>query len=291
MSSTNKKDLEKISVVVCAKNAGKTIRRCLHSVSRTNVKEIIVVDGCSEDNTIQIAKKYTNKIYSDEGKGLGFARQLGAEKAQGEYVAYIDSDTELPSENVLSKMLEELEKNGWVAIHAQLVDPRSNKTYWEEGEDFHWRNRFNIPGERRYLGTIVCLIRRDIILKYKFDPFFKGAAEDSDFYHRVGKNGYKFGVSSAVAYHYHRATFKDFIKQRIWYGKGNAIAIIKHRAWILLIAPFLILGGGVLLSLHHRKIRYIPFYLVWSFSLMLGTIIGFLEILSEKLSRNQQVHP
>ena len=33
-------------------------------------------------------------------------------------------------------MLDELKKD-WVAIHAQMIDPRDKKSYWEEGENFH----------------------------------------------------------------------------------------------------------------------------------------------------------
>ena len=162
---------------------------------------------------------------------------MGAEKSIGKYVAYIDSDTELPDENTLTKMLDELKKKDWVAIHAQMIDPRDKKSYWEEGENFHWINTFNKPGEKDHLGTIVCIFSRDILLKYKFDLSFSGAAEDADLYARLLSDGHKFGVSEVFAYHYHRASYADFKKQRIWYGKGNAKAIIKHNAIHLTLVP------------------------------------------------------
>ncbi len=138
--------------------------------------------------------------------------------------------------------------------------------------DFHWKNRFNKPGERRALGTIVCLIRKDIILNYKFDPFFKGASEDGDFYHRVGKEGYKFGVSKATAYHYHRASFGDFVRQRFWYGKGNARAIWKHKRIMDLLFPVTLIPFGIFVCIKNRNIKLIPFYFVWSISTSLGTL-------------------
>jgi len=269
----------RITVVVCVKNGEKTLDRALKSVIENKPFEVIVVDGNSSDQTIDIAKKYTDKIYFDEGKGLATARQVGADNAHGDYIAYIDSDTELPHHNILELMLEELNNNKWVAIHAQLIDPRDDKVYWEQGEDFYWRSRFNVPGERKWMGTIVCLIRRDIILKYKFDTFFIGAAEDSDFYHRIGKKGYKFGISNTTAYHYHRASFKQFCKQRFWYGKGNARALMKHKAITLLISPFGITLYGVWLCMNKRQIKYIPFYMVWTVVLFSGTVIGLIEIL------------
>lgn len=275
--------MHEISVVICAKNAETTIKKTLDSLIRNNPSKIIVVDGNSTDNTVEIAKNYTENIYSDEGKGLAYARQLGAEKATGNYVSYIDSDTELPDEDTLFKMLQELKKNNWVAIHAQIVDPRVNKTYWEDGENFHWSNTFNKPGEKTHLGTIVCLIKRDILLKYKFDSSFEGAAEDADFYARLLKDGNKFGVSNFKAYHYHRASFDDFKQQRIWYGKGNARAMIKHRAVILIFSPFGIFFYGFWKSLVNKKPILIPFYAIWMIYLFYGTFLGIIKSVSINL--------
>ncbi|ASJ08376.1 hypothetical protein A3L11_03660 [Thermococcus siculi] len=273
---------QQISVVMCVKNREDEIERALRSVKNQNgILEIIVVDGNSTDRTVEIARKYTDKIYSDEGKGLGYARYLGAKKARGKYIAYVDSDTELPKENILINMVKEMEQNGWVAIHAQLIDPRPNKNLWEYCENIHWESRFNHPGERRYIGTIVCVVKREIVLKYRFDPFMKYAAEDTEFWHRVGKV-HKFGVSKKVAYHYHRASLKSFVKQRVWYGKGNARAMVKHRAWKLLVAPFGIMAYGILQALKCKKcIKCIPYYLVWGFALLYGTIAGLFELLNE----------
>ncbi len=283
-------DKSQISVIMCVKNREKEIERALRSVKKQKgVLEIIVVDGNSTDRTIEIARKYTDKVYSDEGKGLAYARQLGAEKAKGKYIAYIDSDTELPKEDLLVRMIKEMEENSWVAIHAQLIDPRTNKTLWEYCENMHWRTKFNKPGEKRYIGTIVCIVKRDIVLNYRFDPFMKYAAEDGEFWYRVGK-GHKFGVSKEVAFHYHRASFRDFVKQRIWYGKGNARAMVKHKAWKLLLAPFGIIAYGLFRALRCRKcVKCIPYYLIWGFALMYGTIVGLLELFSETTQKRKLI--
>lgn len=270
--------MNEISAVICVKNAEKTLKTTLDSLIKNKYNEIVVIDGNSTDETLEIARDNTNKIFSDKGKGLGYARQLGAEQSISEYVAYIDADTELPDENTLTKMLNELKDRNWVAIHAQMVDPRDEKSYWEEGENFHWINTFNKPGEKDHLGTIVCIFKRKILLKYKFDLSFSGAAEDADLYARLKRDGHEFGVSEVVAYHYHRATFDDFKKQRIWYGKGNARAIIKHNAVHLMIVPFAIAIYGTLLSLYNKKPKMIPFYLIWMIFLFYGTISGLINL-------------
>ena len=80
-----------ISVIIVAKNAEATIAECMSAVQKNKPFEIIVIDGNSTDRTIEISRRYTERIYSDEDKGLGYARQLGAEMANQEYIAYVDS--------------------------------------------------------------------------------------------------------------------------------------------------------------------------------------------------------
>lgn len=274
--------MNRISAVVCTKNSAETLETALKSLKSNTPDEIIIVDGNSIDKTLKISRRYTDKIYSDQGKGLALARQIGAEKAKGEYVAYIDADTELPDKNILNRMLRELLENKWVAIHARMRDPRKDKCYWEEGEDFHFNLRFNEPGEKKQLGTIVCLIKRSIILEYKFDPSFSGAAEDADLFHRLSTAGHKFGVSTLTAYHYHRSSFPNFYRQRIWYGKGNAQAIIKHKAINLFFTPLAIGLYGTGMSLYKLKPKFIPFYLIWMIILLSATIWGFILLIIPK---------
>ena len=65
--------LDNISTVICVKNGEKILEKCLKSIIRNSPLEIIIVDGGSKDCTIEIAKKYTDKIFSDGGRGLAYA--------------------------------------------------------------------------------------------------------------------------------------------------------------------------------------------------------------------------
>jgi len=85
-----------ISVIVPTLNEEKYLPRCLKSlVDQTSNEsiEIIVVDGGSSDLTVQIAKKYADKVLFKPKAPVGAARNLGAKAATGEILAFIDADT------------------------------------------------------------------------------------------------------------------------------------------------------------------------------------------------------
>lgn len=92
-----------LSVIVLTENEQERIEACLESVKWAD--EIIIVDGGSVDKTLEIAKKYTNKIIVSDNEDFAFRRNKGIEETKGEWVFYIDAD-----ERVLTPLKEELEK-------------------------------------------------------------------------------------------------------------------------------------------------------------------------------------
>src|SRR6266540_3743168 len=66
-----------VSVVVPVRNAERLLDACLASIARSRPRELIVVDGRSTDSTGEIAWRYTQRLLSDEGRGLPVARLLG----------------------------------------------------------------------------------------------------------------------------------------------------------------------------------------------------------------------
>jgi len=84
-----------LSVVISAYNEEKSIGRCLESV-RQLADEIIVVDNESQDKTIEVAKKFTDKIFSAPNKlMLNLNKNLGFSKASGDWILNLDADEEV----------------------------------------------------------------------------------------------------------------------------------------------------------------------------------------------------
>lgn len=89
----------KVSIIVPIYNVEQYLDRCMQSLLNQTLDgiEIIMVDDESPDRCPQLCEeykaKYPNvKVVHKKNEGLGFARNSGLEVAEGEYVAFIDSD-------------------------------------------------------------------------------------------------------------------------------------------------------------------------------------------------------
>ena len=95
------KNLPLISVIVPTFNSAEFLDACLQSVKHQTYQniELIVVDNFSTDNTKEIARKYTNKVFS-KGFERSAQRNYGVEQSKGAWVAIVDSDMELTKNTV-----------------------------------------------------------------------------------------------------------------------------------------------------------------------------------------------
>lgn len=81
--------------IICVRNRRHEIERSMTSALASGKQKIIVVDSLSTDGTVEIAGHLADGIISDDGKGLASSRQ-GALATKTDYIAYHDSDTEIP---------------------------------------------------------------------------------------------------------------------------------------------------------------------------------------------------
>lgn len=252
-----------VTVVVCARNRGSVIGRCLDSVIVANPSEIIVVDGNSTDETVAVARAKGVTVISDNGAGLGAARQLGASVAKNEYVIFVDTDVVVEPET-LRLMLDEAIEENYDALQAELRTLSEAPTYWQGAE--RWRREVQMrKGVATVLGCQITLVRKALLLTVGFDPAFKGAAEDADFCFRARAAGAVVAHSErAVAYHEDRGSLTDFVEQKIWHGRGLARMIARYGRRYLSRAV-----EQVDSSVGATKVnaRYLPYVFVsWSFT-------------------------
>ncbi|MBF0377089.1 MAG: glycosyltransferase family 2 protein [Desulfamplus sp.] len=92
-----------LSVTVIAKNESENIGKCLDSIKWAD--EIIVLDSGSSDNTVEISKQYTDKVFITDWQGFGIQKNRAVDMATGDWVLSIDAD-----ELVSVELKQEIEK-------------------------------------------------------------------------------------------------------------------------------------------------------------------------------------
>lgn len=89
--------MNKISAVIISHNNEADIGRCLKSL-KTVADEIIVVDGFSDDKTVNICREHGAIVHSLEWHGYAFNKNFGNQKASFDHILSIDSDEALSPE-------------------------------------------------------------------------------------------------------------------------------------------------------------------------------------------------
>ncbi len=92
-----------LSVIVITKNEAHNIVDCLESVKWAD--EIIIVDAQSKDATVEIAKKYTDKIFVQPWLGFAEAKQFAVQHATNDWILWLDAD-----ERVLPELALEIQQ-------------------------------------------------------------------------------------------------------------------------------------------------------------------------------------
>ena len=101
--------LPSVSVIIPTLNESINIGGLLKEVRRNNgcdVKDIIVADSGSSDNTVTIARKLGAKVVR-AGRGPAAARNAGAKKAKGDFILFLDAD-QMIDNNFIGKSLREI---------------------------------------------------------------------------------------------------------------------------------------------------------------------------------------
>lgn len=97
-----------ISAIIITKNEENNMSECLNSIKW--VDEIVIIDQSSSDNTVDICKEYTDKVFIVEAKDYCEPdRAVALEKAQSEWILYLDAD-ERVSEELKNEILKMINK-------------------------------------------------------------------------------------------------------------------------------------------------------------------------------------
>ncbi len=224
----------RVSVVVCAYNAERTMDQCLASLEHMNYPdyEVIVVNDGSRDGTLEICRRYPYcRIINQENKGLSAARNVGAAAATGEIVAYTDSDC-VADPDWLLYLVAKMERSALAACGGPNFPPPEPSLVpaavaVSPGGPTHVLLDDEVA---EHIAGCNMAFRRDVLLGLGgFDPVFRAAGDDVDMCWRFQDAGYTIGFcAAATVWHFRRNTVRAYIGQQRGYGKAEALVCAKH---------------------------------------------------------------
>ena len=224
----------KISVVVCTHNGSRTIELCCQETAKLDYPdyEVIVVDDGSTDNTAAIVRRYEHvKLIQTENRGLSSARNVGANAASGEIVAYIDDDA-WPDEDWLRYLAMAFASGEFAGVGGPNIAPPSDGSVADAVA--------NAPGGPIHVlltdeiaehipGCNMAFRRAALKAVGGFDPNFRVAGDDVDLCWRIQAAGWKLGFTpTAVVWHRRRSSTRAYLRQQWGYGKAEAML---ERKW------------------------------------------------------------
>lgn len=172
----------KLSVIIPTLNEELYIKRCIDSVKLLNPIEIIVVDGGSNDRTVEIARLGGALVIKSE-KGRGVQLQKGALAAKGDILLFIHADAVIKQKVNFDKIIEAGFGGGFFKLEFDVdsLPIRLVERFANFRSSFH-----SLP-----YGDQAIFVRKDIFLQtggFKAYPFL----EDIDFVIRLRKKARLF---------------------------------------------------------------------------------------------------
>jgi len=228
-----------VSVVVPTKNCAGTISALLRSLQRQEFSdfEVIVVDS-SNDDTKEIASKFSVKVISSDHQGLNLARDLGIQKSLGEIICFIDGDCRARPDWI-SRIISEFNKSpsigcvgGRVIVDSStFLGSYSNETlvsvypnYTKPGSiEPNSKQLLDQPfTEPRFpVGCNMAFKRKALLELRGFDEKWKCGWDEFEIMYRLLNRGYSISVNPEIAvYHSPRSSIFEALCQAYRYGTG-----------------------------------------------------------------------
>lgn len=291
----------KVTVGVCVRNAEATIKEAIDSIVGQDfpheLMEVIFVDDGSNDGTLKVIldsvprmdRPGMIKIFHHKWRGLGAARNVVVDNAEGKYIIWVDGDMVLPSDHV-RKQVEFMQHNPTVGIAKARYGVHHEENLVGLLENIACLAVDSKHGKKitsRPLGTGGSIYQVEVIRQVGgFDSHIKGVGEDLDAEYRIRNAGWLLYMGTpAIFYERRRKSWKSLWKEYFWHGYGGHYIYRNNKGIITLykmVPPAGFLAGVWYSTVAYRIIRrktvfLLPFQyafkrIAWCFGFIKGQI-------------------
>lgn len=218
-----------ISVIIPAFNATATIGKCLIGLKKQTLKpkEIIIVDDGSSDDLESVVKKLKLQFHirnltllKQNHKGVSEARNLGAKKASGEILAFIDSDC-IPGKNWLKNINNALSDHEIGAVGGGYSSGIDN-SFWQKfsSEELSFRRRKRIKMVKTLLSNNMAC-RKSCFWQARGFPNQYPVCEDMFLSYQISRKHNIIWLKNNGVKHHFKRSFLGFLKHQYFFGKES----------------------------------------------------------------------
>lgn len=177
-----------ISIVTIVFNGEKYLEETIQSVINQTYNDIeyIIIDGSSTDGTLEIIKKYENKLdywISEKDNGIYDAMNKGISAATGDWINFMNAGDSFYDNSVLEKVFTQNDLKNIGILYGNHAVKNENKSeiIHVDVKDYNWKR--NIPFCHQSL-----FVRARLLKSYLFDLQFKIASDYDQFLRLKSKN-------------------------------------------------------------------------------------------------------
>ena len=275
----------KISVIIPVYNEEKVIGSCLESLAKQTYKdlEIIVIDDGSTDKSVAIIENSKLKIANllllkQKHVGPGAARNLGASKAKGDILVFVDADMEFEPDFV-GKLIAPIVAGKSIGTFSKDEYLLNKNNVWARCWNLERFGQVDWMVPRNYPNTAPVF---RAILKSKFDEA-RGFDQDVG-YTDDWSVPRKLKTQATVApgakfYHRNPETLPEVWKQARWIGKNEFLTgnLIRKLYNLAKYNPFFAISLGVYGSIKYRERNFFIFKPLYDAAVFTSVTLSFLS--------------
>jgi len=236
-----------ISVIMPVRNEERFIARSLDCLLAQHYPvgnfEVLVVDGRSDDRTVDIVRQYAQqheniKLLDNPRRWSSAARNLGVHHARGDLLIIVDGHCELTDQDYLANLADAfgrtgvdclgrpqpLDVSGATPLQRAIAAARSSPLGHHPDSFIYAQGERVVPAKSVAVAYRRCVFEKVGLFDESFD-----ACEDVELNHRIDKAGLRCLFTDRIRLPYEpRGTLSGLFRQLVRYGRGRVRLMWKH---------------------------------------------------------------